>query len=667
MIWSLMREQLRSQRRYVAWSAAMIALAVAVITYGALFTTTASDSARALDHAMGYDNEWYSLVTLEPTDFDGAMSLAELDALLDEATDAGANPIANRPVYADMPAGSALYAYGVTAVRGAVGWDTLLVEGEPPRAGEVAVSASWAADMGLTIGDHVSLIGFTNDQPNGIELAISALAVSSFQHATAASSVPVAYVAWEDVDAINAASASTSPSDLSSDVMVTWTGAADQFSPARGELLHYEEVSSNSVLLWSFAFTGALIVGLTAMAFAVGRTQAQARVKWVATARALGATRKHLAAAAALEASAVGLGAGIAGYVLGTLAVNAHLWLIHSDVLGAAIATSAALSPLVFAGAILFALLLAAIVGAVPAFWSLRAQPVEALKPGNDLTEATVSRRVGVKSLLIAWVAANVAVAVVHLTDGVYTWLPILVVAWLIIVIVGVALLVELLRRVLARMGRRLSATSNVRTLVAGDQLTGQPRLAAIPAFITALTTAVVITAVISTAIGTFVTYGGDSYMGQIPDYTDENSFMIAVVIGAVLLSTLVCVAIVAASVGVTGRDDSARTALGARPSDVRHATAFAYRIHQATGLWVGVLVALYMSAWLAVLTVRWSIDNAPDYPATVVSPLDAIAYATMPVVVAIGMCAIGILLGSIAAYASVPARMPADQLMSSA
>lgn len=667
MIWSLMREQLRSQRRYVAWSAAMIALAAAVITYGALFTTTASDSARALDHAMGYDNEWYSLVPLEPTDFDGAMSLPQLEALLDQAFDTGASPIANRPVYAEMPVGTDAYAYGVTAMRGAVGWDTLLLEGEPPHAGEIAVSASWARDMGVAIGDDVSLLGFTSDQPNGIELAISAIAVSSFQHATASASLPVAYVAWDDVDAINAASASTGPLDLSSDVMVTWTGAADQFSPASGELLHYEEVSSNSVLIWSFAVAGALIIGLTAMAFAVGRTQAQARVKWVATARALGATRKHLAAAAALEASVVALCAGITGYALGTLAVNAHLWLIHSDVPGAAIAASAAFSPSMFAGAILFALLLAVIVGAVPAFWSLRAQPVEALKPGNDLTEATVSRRVGVKPLLIAWIAANVAVAVVHVTDAVYTWLPLLVVAWLIIVIAGIALLVELLRRVLARIGRRLSATSNVRTLVAGDQLTGQPRLAAIPAFITALLTAVLLTAVISTAIGTYVTYGGDSYLGQIPDYADANSFMIAVAIGAVLLGTLVCVAIVGASVGVTGREDSARTALGASPGDVRHATAFAYRIHQATGLWIGVLVAVYMSTWLGILTVTWSVDNGPDYPATVIAPLDAVAYATMPAVLTIGICAIGILVGSIAAYATVPARMPAEQLTTSA
>lgn len=663
MIWSLMREQLRSQRRYVAWSVGMIALAAAVLTYGVLFTSTARDSAHAMDHAMGYDNEWYSLVALQPSEFDEAMPIAELEGLLGDASAAGVHYIATRVAYTELAGGTSDSSYGVTAMRGAVDWATLILEGEPPQAGEIVVNASWASDMGVTIGDYVSLKGF--DPSNGHDLEISGIAVSSFDRAAASGSAPGAYVAWEDIDAINEAASAEDGGYVSSDVMLTWNGAADQFSPANSDLLYYEEVSSNSVLHWTFAVTGALIVGLTAMAFAVGRTQAQARVRWVATARALGATRKHLAAAAGLEASAVGLAAGVAGFVLGAFAVNAHLWLIHSEVPGAAIAASAAFSPLILGGVILFALLLAVIVGAVPAFWSLRAQPVEALKPGNDLTEATVSRRVGVKPLLIAWLAANLAVALVHITDSADAVLPLVVVAWIVIVIAGLALLLELLRNVLTRIGRRLSATSNVRTLVAGDQLTGQPRLAAIPAFITALSTAVLVTAVISTAIGTFVAYGVD-YMSQVPGYTDENSFMIAVVIGAVLLSTLVCVAIVAASVGVTGRDDSARTALGATPGDVRHATAFAYRIHQATGLWVGVLVAVYISAWLALLTVRWTIDNGPDYPATVVSPLDAVAYATMPVAVTIGMCAIGILLGSIAAYASVPARMPAEQLKSS-
>ena len=46
----------------------------------------------------------------------------------------------------------------------------------------------------------------------------------------------------------------------------------------------------------------ALIVGIVATAFALGRSQAQARSRWVGTARALGATKRHIAVATLMNA-----------------------------------------------------------------------------------------------------------------------------------------------------------------------------------------------------------------------------------------------------------------------------------------------------------------------------------------------------------------------------
>ena len=73
MIWSLTREQLRSQWRFVLSAGIVITVAVGLAAYAGLMALTLGHSQATLDHFMGLDRETFADATTD--------TYAEFDAL----------------------------------------------------------------------------------------------------------------------------------------------------------------------------------------------------------------------------------------------------------------------------------------------------------------------------------------------------------------------------------------------------------------------------------------------------------------------------------------------------------------------------------------------------------------------------------------------------------
>lgn len=291
---------------------------------------------------------------------------------------------------------------------------------------------------------------------------------------------------------------------------------------------------------------------MVAMAFALGRSQAQARMSWVATARTLGVRRSTVAGAIVLETVLVGAVAAAGGVVAGRLIAVAEIASLDRGTV-AAFDPDAVLQPwYATAGLLALSLLLAVIVGAIPAFWAARISPVASLKPVNEITEAEVSRRVPIRWVALAWLLAALGLWILRdvFTDrgamgsiavGTASVMLVLVVA-----VVGYVLIQELLRRTIPWIGHGLSRSSRPWVLATGDSLAARPRQAAVPALV--MTLAVAVFAV----------------------------------------TTLMALAVASASGRATAADSATRSALGMTPAGPRLAAALQFTLPLSLGAVLG-------------------------------------------------------------------------------
>ena len=410
MIWALTREQVRSQWRYLLAAALVIAVTVGIASYGALMTLTLAFTQGEIDHLMGYDRE-----TVADASTTTGLAYEDLAPSVDAANADGHEVVAVANAWLTLPTdGSTTYGE-LVALYGDVDWSTILVAGSAPQNGQIAVNAEWASDNDVEIGDALNpATGGTNadgsDTQTPLALTVSGFTRSPVETAAVQLYVPSGFVSWDDVPALNQAYAEATPGAGTEDgvpVGVTISGNGNW--PWNAQLATsvnpygYSSNPAGAIAIIAGIGVAALVIGLVAMAFALGRAQAQARTKWIGTVRALGATKRQIAAASLLESVAIGTAAGLAGIVLGGLAATAHLAVIAVRVANPMILRPPAGYLAVALAAVVLGVVLSLIVGAVPAFWSSRVETTAALKPVNDLSEATASREVKTWPLVVVW------------------------------------------------------------------------------------------------------------------------------------------------------------------------------------------------------------------------------------------------------------------------
>jgi hypothetical protein len=506
-------------------------------------------------------------------------------------------------------------------------------------------------------------------EPNGtdtqlpLSLSVSGITRSAVATAGVQLYVPGGFVAWNDVPSLNQASSDATQADgmdaSSAPVGVTISGNGDW--PWNSELARsanpygYSNNPAAGITVIAGIGAAAMVVGLIAMAFALGRAQAQGRTKWLGTVRALGATKRQVATASLVEAALVGVIAGVAGIILGALSTWAHFAVIEMRVADPIILRAPAGYVGITFGALLLAVVLALIVGTVPAFWAARVEPTAALKPVNDMSEATVSRRVKTWPLVAVW-AASLAVSAYGAIVGVAGFVIFSVaIAAVSFVVTSLMLAHEVLRHTLPWHARRMSGSGRKPVMVAGDAIQARPRQSTIPGFITAVATcvtAIVLLPIVAQwaimdAVGQ--AEGADSvpnpYIAPLP------------VIGVYVVVMVLCVSIAVATATVTAREAATREALGVTPSEGRAAASIQYLVAQLHGFALGFVGVALAGAFAFAYGTEDPWGTVGDWAGPVLQAIGLIAL----------ICAASALIGSAIVAAFAPKTAPLSRVEVSA
>lgn len=604
MIWSLAREQLRSQRRYIAWAAVVVVLAVAIASYGALIAAELDKAEQETNRALVWDTEHTAFVALSmDPDAQGGVGIEDFIAAVTAAQDDGVRSSAH-VTFLTMEVGrdtSSSYLGAPVAAWGDIDWDAIMTQGTPPAAGEVALSEAYASVLGLQVGDSTHIYDH-----NGTQLNVTATVSGLTRSPVGAAGLWLGglYDAWispEDLAVYaNAAAAvqdDRAASFLPMDGMITWDGGNSELSAVAGAADTNTWISAsgmNASEQWVWLSTGVLVLGAVAMAFAFGRAQAQSRTQWVATARALGATRSHVVLATVAEAALLaGIGVAV-GYLLGNVGATAHLMHVHAHVPAAGIASAASFSWLAAAIALTLGVVVSLVIAGVPAFWAARVSPAAALKPENDITTAEVGRSVKFWPVTILWIVAGTGAAV--LAPRTQTEVA-GAVCMLLFLALSPVVANEALRWALPRWGTWLSRRPEKVALVAGDAIGARPRQFSVPALLFALGTGTILA---MASIGALQSATEGWALNS--DYSDQVALTwpawivptTAIVLGCLaLLATVISVA----TTTVTAHEMTTREALGISSNQARGATGLAHGIALVIGVVTGAIFAAIVAA----------------------------------------------------------------------
>lgn len=673
MIWQLAREQVRSQRRYLVWTAVLLAITVALASFWAFSYSTQRAADQASAHITGDDREWHGEIyatsgstNAGDASHDATVNFDELNSVLAQAQSNGSDVSASIEVDAGLERDTSdpsSYFDPATARVGDVDWDTILVEGTSPAHGEVVISADYASRNDLTIGDTVALVSiFAEGADDSVaNLTVSGLSYSPVPNAAVSSWAGAVHVAWEDASVIsqNAYDIAYRDAPLATQdapslfVRLDWnTGdpAIDAILSTNGATSYGArtyDTSSNSTY-YALVAGAAMVLGLIAMAFAVGRSQAQARMTWVATARTLGASRRTIAIATLAETLIVGLGASAVGITLGYLGTALTLAQARATVVEPALPTNVS-ATWDYVGLLLaFGMLVAGIIGVIPAFWASRISPVAALKPVADVNEAQASRRINPRYATVTWAASAVTLAVIRAAGVDTTLLSALEI--LLVVVVAVltfVVLLEALRWAIPRIGMRWSASGRPWAIAAGDTLVARPRQAAIPAFVMSLGVAVltvIITHLWVTRYVEVLAYGrGDTAMLIWQDSPIQKLIIFIPITYAIV--ALITIAIWAANHRSSAADAATREALGLTKASSRLAAGVGYALPLLAGIVTGWCLAAFVYAW-AIPGVA-SLDSSEALTSS--QKFDAVVSAAWPVLLVL---AAGVLTAAIGAVA---------------
>ncbi len=640
MILRLAREQLRSQWRYAAWSAALLAFALGLATFTAATAATVirqQDSTRDL-YVYGRDHvqTFVSFTNGRPADQDlrglgTELPLADLDSLIASARAEG--PVtAGRELWARVPTGGS-EGIQMVALATTPDWDRYLLEGHAPGAGEVVLTAETARRFGLGLGDTWTPL---NDDYVDPPLTPMSFTVSGILRDGSTAPYWVntyaAYISWPD--SVEAASVYQPWTFDNGDggeptsaiaTMVTWDdgnnvlfpheNANGYFASSLGHGFAFTRFFGNFgyVESWALGISALTLVSLVIAAFGMGRAQGEARTRWTATARVLGATRRTVALASLTETAALaalGITAGLGLGYLGEVFSLARLRASHPESLIPSGVSLPAAVVIAVAGA---GLVISTVLAAVPAFWASRVAPAAALKPVTPVGEATVSRRVS-RWWLIGLLAGLALVDLATFTiserattsagDWAYIAVSLAIVATL---VVGFASLVDGLREILPRVAERLGRLRWPWAVAAGDSLRSHRRIFTYASVSMALAVGTIVAVATESAIGA-IDYDhwrgwGEPPMIGFAAYFDSilEPGLLWAIVGIFGTATLIAAVVTLSSRSSLDADAATRSALGlSRDNETLAAAA-----RQWTPMVVGIVVGGVLG-WLLPLGIRW-------------------------------------------------------------
>lgn len=698
MIRQLMREQLRSHRTYVIWTTALLTLAVAMASYAAFTGAQGAAVSRHTTAAFGMDGDWIGFAQLYDngyTDPGVAVTTAhELSATIDAANEQGAGAAAKMDFGLDISTpmaqtdggGIAPVSWPMTnaaAVTGDIDWEALLSSGTAPGDGEIAVSASQAGLARAQVGDTVSAstMLWANPEDEEVELDLGTLTISGLLRDPLPGDyhvdTPTALVTFDTAADLDARVGLAGVDVWDGAILTYATITADE--PTDALAAYWDPgvwMGSFSVLMPATPVAlavgaGVLLVGLVGMAFAVGRAQAQARTGWIATARVLGATRGTIAAATALEVLVVGFVAGLAGAALGYAAVTAA-WVAQLAGAPQALAPSTMQAPAwLWAAMTGIGVVIAAIIGAIPAFWAARVAPAAALKPVTPATQAEISRTAPIWPVLAAWLVFTVPLLMsLHVTDTRLPFMDVLMLAAPLLgfgaLLTSVPLIIELTRRAVAGVSLRIARGSRPWAIAAGGALTGRPRQASGPAAVIALAASIAFGITTWTALARWADNAPTRYWGtshtpspfdQMLVGTGHDDFgaTLMAVIGIGML-TLIAVALGAFTSlrQATSAEADATAALGLDARGARIASGVQFAAPLLTGLALGALlgisgaVAMFSyQAWEPIAETADGAAYADSYQVGPIWALSHLSHAVVPLLLVLGIGLVCITLGA--------------------
>lgn len=642
MTWRLIVGQMRAHRGYFAWTATLLTMLTAILTFTVVAGATQSTLWSQVD-ALRHDGllrHGSLLVGTGPDDHPFAITTPEqVQELIDTtpgSTASTSTVLRRDPLFDSDPFVDT--GFEAVAKYGGESLEWMLAEGRLPAArGEVALAFNVAQDLNVSVGDDVTLYAEQYQGDNtwaGVPVSLTLVGITATQHLAGYDVYPPgAILAWDEVGE-GGLFRSDGPSGFWSEgldaafVSLHWDGPApllDPYFEYEGSYWYGNVAFPQSATLW-FVVTFVLVIAMIIMSFSVGRSQAAARTQWIATVRTMGATRKYVAAATVLETLLIALFASLAGLVLGTLAAQMHLSIARAMAgapFGAAtVSLHWVILPIVGVVAVVVALLIAA----VPAFWASRVDPVAALKPVNDITETELSRRVSPHWLWIPLVGGILLI----LLGNWQTTAPLDAVIVLGMISAGLALIalsVEASRWSIPYVGRRLARSRKPSRITAGDALASRPKQAVAPALLTAAAIGTLAILVMGNATNP---YGTVLFRGY-ADFAYDRSATIAwwwqqlvnpSALVAVVLVTMT-IQLVAASMFVahrtaTSREGATRRALGLTARQLTRAHWWQQWAPQATGAVVGLAVGLGVAEIWRLLNVLTGSGMVASVPTTV-------------------------------------------------
>ncbi len=410
------------------------------------------------------------------------------------------------------------------------------------------------------------------------------------------------------------------------ETFVAWNGDSAALAPyccdfrllgaaGHGILVHSGDCSyTDTTGCWSLAAAALAVLGIIVAAFGMGRAQAEARTRWAATARVLGATRRTVAFSSVVETAIVSL-AGIAvGLAAGVAAVAATLGVLHARHPDALLPTPRACPARSCSPASASGSSSQAPSRRSPRSGRRRVAPVAALKPVTPVSEAQVSRTVGPW-----WVPGIFAGSV--LAWCVLFWFyergersddnPLTIVLWLsmiVLVVSGVALVIEGSRVLVRGLAEYLSRTRRPWLIAAGDGLAAHRRIytfASIAAFTIAAAATWTATANAAQTIDYDAAYRG---WGEPPlpsfDHWWNSELSWQGMVGAVGwitgIVTFVAVVVTLSARATFAGDAATRSALGLSANAERVASAARQWFVMGSSAIIGALLG-----WLAPLAIH--------------------------------------------------------------
>ncbi|WP_062205379.1 FtsX-like permease family protein [Demequina salsinemoris] len=523
MIGQLLRENLRAHRPYLIWTTVLLALATTMASFAAFTAAQQQIGASAyVNEVYGLDGSWSGKASaVEGWAEDGlaAIQLDDVNQALEAADDEGAGVVAQAGMAVYLSSATELLAlddiepaadplYSVASTTGDVQWDQLLLDGTEPGASEVVVSADWAARNDVEIGDtvHVTMEQWDGYSAEPEWVPLGDLRVSGLLRTNLPDTYNMwtyeAFVGWDALPDLETAARDEGMTSIASvEVSAeTLTPALSYFIPTQSHADYWVRNGSTASVYLAVA-AAVLALGLVGMAFAAGRAQAQARTHWIATARVLGARRSHLVGATGLEALAVGMAAALVGLPAGYGATALGWQQLVKAYPDALIPPSLAIPPWVGLALLALPLTIAAIVGAVPAFWAAKVTPAAALKPVAPMSTAQVSRPVPLWPLLALWaplaLLTSTSISAVLNESGWAGFLASTMLGWITIgalwaatAVASIMLVIEIARRAVAATTALLGRGRRPWQIAAADALAGRPRQGSGPAAVIAVAAA---------------------------------------------------------------------------------------------------------------------------------------------------------------------------------